>query len=87
MVSAAYPNPVMKGDQVKVDLFTYCPKTVKMTVYTMANRKVYEEALQVRWKTTAFWNLRDDKGAKVANGNYYIHFTGRKGWVPVAVTR
>jgi hypothetical protein len=86
-VSAAYPNPVMKGEFVKVDLYSDCPKTVRMTIYTVANRKVYEREMDVMRKTSAVWDLRDTKGAWVANGNYYIRFTGTKGLVPVAVMR
>jgi hypothetical protein len=88
-VSAAYPNPVMNQDFVKVNLYTFCPKTVKMTVVTAAYRQVYQEEMNVLWNKTAVWNITDDKGARMASGLYYIIFTmdGNKTTVPVVITR
>ena len=65
----------MNQDFVKVNLYTFCTKTVKMTVVTDAYREVYKEEMTVLFDTTAVWNLTDGKGAKVAAGLYYIIFT------------
>ena len=72
-VSAPYPNPVSVGP-VKVDLQSACAKRVSWSVYTPANRKILESAVNVSGKTTVMWNLTDAKGERVAAGLYYLVF-------------
>jgi hypothetical protein len=75
-VSRPYPNPVLVGGIVKVDLQSVCPKNVRWAVYSAAYRKIGDWNVTTGGrKTTVSWNLTDSKGVKIAAGIYYMVFT------------
>jgi len=94
VVSAPYPNPVMIGQTLKINLSVNanCPKTVKLGVYSSAYRKVFEQTKVVNKATTWEWPVVDNTGAPIANGVYYVRVeesgvgTVLK-WSPVVVLR
>jgi hypothetical protein len=74
-ISNPYPNPVLLGGSVKVDLQSVCPKNVRWAVFSSAYRKIGEWNIVVSGRTQIAWNLTDTKGKKVAAGIYYMVFT------------
>jgi hypothetical protein len=72
-VSLPYPNPVRFSDgMLKFNLLTSCPTTARWDVYTVAYTWIYGETVQVNGAQTVGWNLRDNKGARVSVGMYYV---------------
>jgi hypothetical protein len=72
-VSAAYPNPV-STDTVKFTLQTFCPKTVRWTVFSAGYRKIGEWIVTANGTTVVAWDLKDATGKRVASGLYYAVF-------------
>ena len=93
-VSAAYPNPVIcrggEGCSVHVDLQSACPKEIHWVVMTTAYRKMAGGSALVSGKLTVAWDLKDQRGAPVADGMYYFMIkTDGGAWkrVPLVVLR
>jgi hypothetical protein len=67
-----YPNPATSAAHASFCIEVPGDSEVKVTVYTIAFRKVFERTLHVAKSTDFTWDMRDQWGSPVANGLYYV---------------
>ncbi len=72
-----YPNPVSKGDRLYIIFRLNEPARVKMEIFTVASRRIYQtpETYLPQGFNELHWNLRDIYGEPVSNGLYIIKLT------------
>jgi hypothetical protein len=68
-----YPNPVRPGDPIRVAfMLTEVTESVRVTVVTVAYRKVFEQAFTLAGKRGPVVLTLDTESWKPANGLYYV---------------
>jgi hypothetical protein len=79
VVSNGFPNP-SQGSPVTFQVQSPSPSRVVLEVFTLAFRKIATQNMQINGNQTIQWNLKDNKGVRVADGMYYvrIQITGSK---------
>jgi len=67
-----YPNPVVGPSPVSFCVDLPQPSLVQLGIFTTAFRKIYDRHLTLLGQNILDWDLRDQWGAPVANGLYYL---------------
>ncbi len=71
LISAPYPNP-STGGPIHLDIQVPSPSAVRLSVFTLAFRKVFETSGQISSAGTLVWDTRDHFGTPVSSGLYYL---------------
>jgi uncharacterized protein (DUF362 family) len=65
---------VVEGNEVKIDLFMPAGYDIKLGIFNMKGQQVRKLANEFlnNGRYSIYWDCRDDRGSKCANGNYVI---------------
>jgi hypothetical protein len=72
VISPPYPNPADGTKSLEVDIQVPGTATVTWSVFTTAFRKVRGETTTISSYGSIQWDLRDQRGHRVAAGLYYL---------------
>ena len=71
VISVPYPNP-SNGSPISFTVQTSGRSVVKMDIFTLNFRKIFDRTFEAEGVQTVSWNLKDPMGDQVANGVYYV---------------
>jgi hypothetical protein len=72
-IGAPYPNPILDGSTVTLDLKVPAVSTVKWAIFTVSYRKIMNGSEVVSGsRARLVWDLKDDWGRPVSNGLYFM---------------
>jgi len=68
-----YPNPILDGSTVTLDLKVLAASTVKWKIFTVSYREIMHGSRIVSGsRARLVWDLKDDWGRPLNNGLYFM---------------